>query len=199
MNANAISASTGMADSALAVEQLVATVDASLVTLPAARMQVNARGLALGILASLATVFALSWAQSFVIPLLLGIVISYTVNPLVSALEAIKVPRIGGTFIVIASLIAALIFGTYSLRGQMQTIVGQLPEAAATFATGLARMRISAIGNLQTMQNAAAEVERAATEETAGPAARRQRVTHVIGSCGRTVAVEKKDYGAHSR
>jgi predicted PurR-regulated permease PerM len=180
MNDTVVSASTGVADSARAVEQLDSTVDASLVTLPAARMQVNARGLALGILASLATVFALSWAQSFVIPLLLGIVISYTVNPLVNGLEAIKVPRVCGTVIVIASIIGALTFGTYSLRGQMQTIVAQLPEAAASFATGLARMRISEIGNLQTMQNAAAEVERATTQETAGPATRRQRATHVI-------------------
>ena len=162
------------------MEPLDSTADASLVTLPAARMQVNARGLALGILASLATVFALSWAQSFVIPLLLGIVISYTVNPLVNGLEAIKIPRVAGTVLVIAGIIGALSFGTYSLRGQMQTIVAQLPEAAATFATGLARMRVSEIGNLQTMQNAAAEVERATTQETAGPAARRQRATHVI-------------------
>ena len=84
VNPVAVPASTGMADSARAVGQLEATVDASLVTLPAVRMQVNARGLALGILAALATVFALSWAQSFAIPLLLGIVISYTVNPLVT-------------------------------------------------------------------------------------------------------------------
>jgi predicted PurR-regulated permease PerM len=45
-------------------------------------MQVNARGLALGILAALATVFALSWAQSFLIPLLLGIVTAYTLRRL---------------------------------------------------------------------------------------------------------------------
>jgi predicted PurR-regulated permease PerM len=180
MNANAVSTSTGMADSAGVVEQLDSTVNASLVTLPAARIQVDARGLALGILASLATVFALSWAQSFVIPLLLGIVISYTVNPLVNWLEAIKIPRVGGTVIVIASIIGALIFGTYSLRGQMQTIVAQLPEAAATFATGVAQMRISGIGNLQTMQNAAAAVERATTQETPGPVARHQHATHVI-------------------
>jgi predicted PurR-regulated permease PerM len=41
-------------------------------------------------------------------------------------------------------------------------------------------MRIGEIGNLQPMQNAAAEVERATTRETAGPVARRQRATHVI-------------------
>jgi predicted PurR-regulated permease PerM len=79
-----------------------------------------------------------------------------------------------------ASIICALIFSTYSLRGQMRTIVAQLPEAAATLATGLARMRISELGNLRTMQNAAAEVDRATNQEIGGSAAPRQRVTHVI-------------------
>jgi len=51
VNPAAVPASTGMADSARAVEQLDSTVSAPLVTLPAVRMQVNARGLALGILA----------------------------------------------------------------------------------------------------------------------------------------------------
>ena len=180
VNPTAVSTSTNTADSARAVERLDPGVDASLVTLPPARMQVNARGLALGILAGLATVFALSWAQSFVIPLLLGVVTAYTLNPLVNSLEAIKVPRIGGTVIVMASIIGALTFGTYSLRGQVQAIVAQLPEAAGTFATGVARLRISAIGNLQTMQSAAAAVERATTQEPAGPVVRGQRATHVI-------------------
>jgi predicted PurR-regulated permease PerM len=180
MNLAAVSASIGVDESSRAVEQIGSAVDASLVTLPAVRMQVNARGLALGILAALATLFALSWAQGFTIPLLLGIIIAYTVNPLVNWLEAIKIPRACGTVIVMASIIGALIFGTYSLRGQMQTIVEQLPEAAATFASGLARMRISETGNLRTMQNAAAEVERATAAAIAGPAARHQRATHVI-------------------
>jgi predicted PurR-regulated permease PerM len=180
MSAIAVSASRVVTDAARAVEQPASTGDASLTTLPAAWMQVNARGLALGILAALATVFALSWAQSFLIPLLLGIVTAYTLNPLVNSLEAIKVPRVGGTIIVMASIIGALTFGTYLLRGQMQTIVAQLPEAAATFATGLTRIRISEIGNFQTMQNAAAAVERATAQEPAGPVARSQRATHVI-------------------
>ena len=170
----------GVADSEGTVERFDGTVRASLVTLPAVRRQVSAGGLALGILAALATVFALSWAQSFLIPLMLGIVIAYTLNPLVNSLEAIKMPRVVGTVIVMASIIGALTFGTYSLRGQMQSIVTQLPEAAKTFATGLARMRISEVGNLQTMQKAAAEVERATTQEPAGPVARKQRATHVI-------------------
>ena len=148
MNSVVDSTSTTTANSAntadvVPSEQPASANDASLIVLPAVRMSVNARGLALGILAALATVLALSWAQSFVIPLLLGIVITYTLNPLVNWLEAIKIPRAGGTALVMASIICALIFSTYSLRGQMRTIVAQLPEAAATLATGLARMRIS--------------------------------------------------------
>jgi len=176
----AVSTSVSAADAVPVEQPDSAAIDASIIVLPAVRMSVNARGLALGVLATLATGFALSWAQSFLIPLLLGIVIAYTLNPLVNWLEAIKVPRVGGTALVMASIICALVFGTYSLRGQMRTIVAQIPEAAATLATGLGRMRISELGNLRTMQKAATEVERATNQEIGGSAAPRQRVTHVV-------------------
>jgi predicted PurR-regulated permease PerM len=179
MTSAAVPASIDTADSARAGEQPGSAADASLVTLPATRMPVNARGLALGILAALAAVLALSWAQGFVVPLLLGIVIAYTLNPLVGWLEAIKIPRVAGTVIVMAAVIGALALGAYSLRGQMQTIIEQLPEAASKFATGIARMRISQIGNIQKMQSAATEVEKAATQ-AAGDSAARQPATHVI-------------------
>jgi hypothetical protein len=107
------------------VEQPASAVDASLVTLAGAWMPVDARGVALGILAALAAIFALSWAQAFVVPLLLGIVISYTLNPLVAWLEAIRIPRVVGTVTVLTSVIGALAFGTYSLRGQAQAIIEQ--------------------------------------------------------------------------
>jgi predicted PurR-regulated permease PerM len=79
-----------------------------------------------------------------------------------------------------SSVIAALVLGAYSLRGQMQTIIEQLPEAATKFAAGLERMRISQIGNMQKMQNAATEVETAATQAAGGAVAPRQPATHVI-------------------
>jgi predicted PurR-regulated permease PerM len=167
-------------DSARAGAQPGSAATASLVTLPATRMPVDARGLALGILAALASVLALSWAQGFVVPLLLGIVIAYTLNPLVGWLEAIKIPRVAGTVIVMAAVIGALALGAYSLRGQMQTIIEQLPEAATKFATGIARMRISQIGNIQKVQSAATEVEKAATQAAGDSGAARQPATHVI-------------------
>src|SRR5580692_6712081 len=163
-----------------AVAQCPPAVDESLVTLPESRPAVVARGLALGVLAALTSVYALWWARAFAIPLLLGIVISYTLNPLVAWLESIRIPRVIGTAIVMASVIGALSFGMYSLRGQMQTIIGQLPEAATKLSAGLAGLRIGQIGDMQKMQNAAAQVEKAATQAAGGPVAPRQAVTHVI-------------------
>jgi len=160
------------------VEQPALAVDPPPVTVSATRIPVDARGLALAVLATLALVFALSWARPFVVPLLLGIVIAYTLNPLVVWLEAIRVPRIVGTVLVMASVIGALAFGTYALRGEMQSIVEQLPEAAAKLASGLARLRNSQGGNMQIVQNAATEVEKATTLAPAGAAAPRQQ--HVI-------------------
>jgi predicted PurR-regulated permease PerM len=180
VNPAAVPASIGTVDSARAVDQPGSALDPSLVTLPATRLPVDARGLALGILAALAALFALSWAQTFLVPLLLGIVVSYTLSPLVAWFEAIKIPRVVGTVIVMASVIGALGLGTYSLRGQVQTIIEQLPEAATKFATGLARMRITQIGNMQKMQDAATAVEKATTQAAGGAVAPRQPATHVI-------------------
>ena len=179
MNA-AAPASLDVADAARPAEKTDSPVGAPLDTIPAERMSVDAKGLALGLLATLAAVFALSWAQDFVVPLLLGIVASYTLNPLVSWLEAIKIPRIFGTLIVMASVIGLLALGTYSLRGQMQAIADELPEAATKIANGLARLQIGQVGTMQKMQTAATEVEKAATQTAIVPAAPKQPATHVI-------------------
>jgi predicted PurR-regulated permease PerM len=168
------------AEPAVTVEHVGPDAAESGLTLPATRLPVDARGLAIGILASLATVFALSWAQAFLVPLLLGIVIAYTLNPLVAWLERVRIPRSAGTVVVMAGMIAALALGTYSLRGQVQTIIEQLPEAATKFSTALARFRSSQNDALQKIQKAATEVETAAARATGGAVAPRQPATHVV-------------------
>ena len=147
---------------------------------PVVRMPVDARGLSLALLAIIAVVFALEWAHTLVISLLLGILIAYTLNPLVAWLERIRIPRVTASLIVMLGVIGALMLGAYSLRGQMQTIVEQLPEAASKFSSGLARLRISQLGTMQKMQSAATEVEKATTQAAGGPSIPRQPATHVV-------------------
>jgi predicted PurR-regulated permease PerM len=122
----------------------------------------------------------MSWAEPFLVPLLLGIVIAYTLNPLVAWLEAIRIPRVAGTLIVMAGVIGALALGTYSLRGEMQTIIEQLPEAAGKISTAIERVRIGQGGNIEKIQKAAAEVESAATGTHNGSQPPRQQATRVV-------------------
>ena len=153
-------------------------VDAAHVTLPPSHFEVDARGLALGILATLATVFALSWAQTFLIPLLLGIVITYTLSPIVGWLERLRIPRFAGSAIVMVAVIAALVLTAYSLRGQVQTIIEQLPVATARLTVSLTELRKSQGGNLQKIESAATAVEKATTSAVGGVA--RKPATHVV-------------------
>ena len=66
---------------------------------------VEARGLALRIIATVALIYALDWAQNFVISLLLGILLAYTLNPLVEWLGKIRIPRAMGATVVMAIVI----------------------------------------------------------------------------------------------
>ena len=147
--------------------------------LPTIRMPVNVRGVALTLLAVIAVVGALELAQTFFVSLMLGILGAYTLNPLVVYLERLKIPRLAGTILVMAAVLAGLAVGAYSLRGQAQAIIEQLPEAAKTFSTAVARLRTDAGGNLEKMQNAAAEVEKA-TAQAAGGSSVKQVATHVV-------------------
>jgi predicted PurR-regulated permease PerM len=143
-------------------------------------MAVDARGLALAVLTVIAVVFALNWAQAFVISLLLGILGAYALYPVVAWLERIRIPRVAAALIVMLGVIAALGFGAWSLRGQMQTIVEQLPVAAGKVATGLTRLRTSPTGAMQKMQSAATEVEKATAQATGAASIPRQAATHVV-------------------
>ena len=145
-----------------------------------ARLAVDAQGLALAVIASIAVVFALYWAQGFLIPLLLGILIAYMLDPVVGWLERVRIHRVAGTSLVMLVAMGALVFGTYSLRGQMQTIIEQLPEAASQLSSGLAGLGVDQRGTMQKIQTAASQLEQAASQATGIPARSKKAATHVI-------------------
>lgn len=138
------------------------------------------RGLALGILATVAIVFALEWAQGLAISLLLGVVFAYTLNPLVVWLERIRIPRVVGASVVMVAVVCAIVFGTYSLRGQIQTIITQLPSAVSKLSAGLTIMRNGQIDNMQKVQTAANDMEAATNPVASIPSGSDQRATHVV-------------------
>ncbi len=142
-------------------------------------LPVASHGVALWILATIALLFALDWAQPFLITLILGILFAYTLNPLVVWLEGHRVPRIAGTSIVMLAVLSALVFGAYALRGQAQRIFAQLPVAASKLSMGLDTLRSGQFNNMMNVQTAANTIEKA-TSHADISALPKQRTTHVV-------------------
>jgi predicted PurR-regulated permease PerM len=161
-------------------EAEVPSGDKSVASPPAIRLPEVRHGLATTILATVAVVFALEWAQSFVISLLLGILFAYTLNPLVVWLERIRIPRVLGTGVVMLGVVAALVLGSYALRGQVRTIVEQLPEAASKLSAGLANLREGQASSMQKVQTAANEIEIATSQATGMTATPKKPATRVV-------------------
>ncbi|MBI3094674.1 MAG: AI-2E family transporter [Rhodocyclales bacterium] len=147
---------------------------------PVSSVLEGSRDLALAVIAIVATVFALKWAQGFFISLLLGILFAYTLGPLVAWLERIRVPRVVGTSIVMAGVVSALAFGSYSLRDEVQTILDQLPEAATKVSAAVASLNKGQASNLQKVETAASEIEKATSAATGQPGKSRRQATHVV-------------------
>lgn len=136
----------------------------SISVLPTDRRRATGSGVALTVIATIAAVFALEWAQSFFISMFLGILFAYTLNPLVAWLEKIRIPRVLGTSIVMIGVVSATVLGTYSLRGQMLTIIDQLPEAVSKISAGMVSLSKSQTGTMARMQSAADDIHKATSQ-----------------------------------
>ncbi|MFC5459166.1 AI-2E family transporter [Massilia niabensis] len=124
-------------------------------------IHVNARGLSLGILATVAFVFALQWAQKFFVPLLLGIFIAYTLSPVVRWLERLHIKRVIGATLVTAILIGGLGATMVRLQDEFFNIIDELPTLTQKVTKLLAKTANGQGSTLQQMQKAAAEIEQA--------------------------------------
>ena len=156
------------------------TVAASDATLPTVSVALGTQNLALIVIATLAAVFALEWAQLFVITLLLGLLFAYTLNPLVVWLEQIRIPRALGTTVVMVGVVCALSLGAYSLRGQFQTILDQVPAAVSKLSAGLASVRKGQTSTMQKVQTAASEIEKATSQAAGIDSTPRRPATRVV-------------------
>lgn len=122
----------------------------------------GARNIALVTLATLAAIGALQYAQSILIPVVLGILIAYALDPLVGGLSRIRVPRSVGAGVVLLLLTAGVGTGIYALTGQTMQIVAQVPEAAQRIRDRLRSHHAKRDGAIQQVQRAATELQQTA-------------------------------------
>lgn len=125
------------------------------------------RNLAITVLACLAIVFLLQRAQSVLIPIVIGILISYGLAPFVGGLQRLRVPRSVGAAVAVVMLVAGIGLGIYTLSDQAMAIVSDVPQAAQRVRERMRAQRAVKGSALETVQKAATEIDRAAQEAAA--------------------------------
>lgn len=86
--------------------------------------------MALWILAVIATLFFLRAASQLLIPIVLGVLLSFALEPVVAWLERHRVPRLVGASVVMLVLLGLSGWGVYSLKDNAAAALDALPEAA---------------------------------------------------------------------
>ena len=140
---------------------------------------VDVRSGALVVLAVLASLFALHAASAVFVPVMLGLMCSYALTPLVDRLVGWHLPRA-----LAAALVMALIVGgsgtvVYALSDDAAALIEALPTAAQKLRrTVESRRQQAPNGAIESVQKAAAELERAAADNS-GPGQPARGVTKV--------------------
>ena len=133
-------------------------------------MPVDVRSASLGVLALLASVFAMQWAKEILIPILLGVMLSYALTPVVTRLQRWGLPRPAGAGLVLAAIVVALGWGTWALTDQANALVDTLPRVTKKVRE-LTQSRQGTVAAIDKVQKAAQELEAAAAAAPASVSA----------------------------
>jgi hypothetical protein len=94
-------------------------------------------------------------AEAFLVPVVMGILLSYTLRPLVSLLERIRIPRFAAATLVIAILVSMISATAYAIRDDVNDWVAELPAAARKLRQTVATAARQSPGPMTNMKAAA--------------------------------------------
>lgn len=129
---------------------------------------VGVTSVTLTVLTAVVVVAMLQYMQAVLIPIVIGVLLSYGLDPFVTALHGLRVPRSIGAALVLMALVGAMGAGAYLLSGQALQIVGQIPQAAKSI-----RDRVQSRGRhgdsaMNQVQKAATELQKTAEVASEG-------------------------------
>ncbi|MBM7455857.1 putative PurR-regulated permease PerM [Oceanisphaera litoralis] len=119
----------------------------------------NVRSVSLIILASVATVYFIDWAQAVLLPLMVAVFISYALDPLLSPFDRLKVPRPLSAAVVIFVLLAVMVSASIPLQREAVTMLDKVPVAINKFKRSAATTPPKEAGIIEKAQAAAKEIE----------------------------------------
>jgi predicted PurR-regulated permease PerM len=142
-------------------------------------MPIDVRSAALGLIAALASIYALHWARDVFIPLALGLLVSYSLAPLVDRLQRWRVPRAIGAALLLVGAIGGFGSLVYSLSDDAAVLISSLPDAAQKVRDSLRAGRGAPESPIEKVQRAAAKLEEAAAERSPPATPAQRGVTRV--------------------
>jgi predicted PurR-regulated permease PerM len=132
---------------------------------------IDVRSVSLALLALLASLFAMQWAKEVLIPILLGIMMSYALTPTVNLLQRWRIPRAVGATVLLTAIAVGIGWGTWSLADEVNALVETLPQVTKKIRQ-LAQPKRGSVSTLDKVQQAAVELQAAATGPGAPPLVR---------------------------
>lgn len=125
---------------------------------------VSIRSMSLIILTGIATLFFIDWAQAVLLPLMVAVLISYALDPLVSALDHIKIPRAISAAIILLLLLGAIAGASIPLQTEAIAILDKVPVAVSKFQRKEARSAKQEESIMEKAQAAAKQIEESAAQ-----------------------------------
>jgi predicted PurR-regulated permease PerM len=141
--------------------------EATPVAIEGAPREWRAVGVAVVVLAAVAAIALLRWAEAFFIPFVAGILIAYALRPIVAALDRLGLPRILSASVVLVLVVAGLGGGIYALGDDFERAMATLPDAARKIRLVLEQSRRDPRSPIAHVQEAAKELEKAASDQPA--------------------------------
>ncbi len=129
---------------------------------------IDVRNASLAVIAVIAAVFALRWASSVFIPLMLGLTISYALNPVVNALERWRVPRGLGATLVMLVIVTVSAWTIVRFSDDASALIDSLPTAVESVKKSLLKSRGATESTIDKVQRAAVHLENA-TKDSSRP------------------------------
>ncbi|SOB77484.1 Predicted PurR-regulated permease PerM [Marinobacter sp. LV10R510-11A] len=140
-------------------------VDDSAVPKAALIEAVSIRSMSLVALTCIATLFFIDWAQPVLLPLMVAVLISYALDPLVSTLDNLRIPRPLSAAIILFLLLGAVTGASIPLQTEAMAILDKVPTAITEFRRNEAKSPNQEEGLMEKAQAAAQKIEASAAQE----------------------------------
>ena len=129
-----------------------------------AQGHIDVRSAALTVIAIAVTIVLLRYMQEVFVPLAIGTLLFYALDPMVDSMERGRVPRPIGATLALVLVLASLAGLTYALQGQAREVANGLPEGARRF-RAMIQAPSSSQSALQKVDEAAKELQKDAPQD----------------------------------